>query len=174
MLPPFKPPHLLVSFVILAVSLWAVGSAAGAGPGRGTGASSAVSQYVEMVPTASGDEAVGVGAPTTTRLPPPVSRRIDTDAGEEAAGLRKVVTSSSYGAPRIASTPQSPPAIPTKKPELGARREYEPPLPSPSLSNAFASVLPSGGGDQLLPALVGLLVATAAVATLAWQQRQPA
>jgi hypothetical protein len=67
------------------------------------GSSSAVSQYVEVVPSASGPTAPGVGPSTTSKLAPSVVRSLAQRGGTDAAKLKKIATSSDYGAPAAAA-----------------------------------------------------------------------
>jgi hypothetical protein len=70
---------------------------------------SAIAQYIEMVPTASGSVAAGRGT-GTAKIPPATERQIEEKSGANAKLLTKVVSSEAYGAP---SEYQAPPAEPT-------------------------------------------------------------
>lgn len=59
---------------------------------------SAVSQYVETVPTSDGSVAVGVGKVRRAPLSPAVAQQLSS-AGASGAALEAVASSSSYGAP---------------------------------------------------------------------------
>ena len=59
---------------------------------------SAVSQYVETVPTSDGSVAVGVGKVRRAPLSPVVAQQLSS-AGSSGAALEAVASSSSYGAP---------------------------------------------------------------------------
>ena len=97
------PPAVRCALVVLAAASASAALAASAqagGPAQPV--SSAIAQYVEMIPTGEGVQAAGVGAPRTTKLPPKVARQIREHAGADAATLEQVATSSAYGAPTTA------------------------------------------------------------------------
>jgi hypothetical protein len=60
---------------------------------------SSVAQYVELIPTADGPTAPGVGLERRTPLPPGAKRALDNASKSTAASLATIATSSSYGAP---------------------------------------------------------------------------
>ena len=71
---------------------------------------SAVTQYVESIPTAEGPQTPDAPSapPSTTPLAPAVETQLSENAGTDASVLRKVATESSLGAPQRprAKTPQ--------------------------------------------------------------------
>jgi len=100
--------------VAVALALLAVGNGAAAGP---PGGSSAISQYVEMVPTADGGAAPSMAgtAPAAKPAVTPsavlrVERKIDKQGGANANDLKAVALSPVYGAPQdsltLGSTPK--------------------------------------------------------------------
>jgi len=82
------------------------------------GASSAVRQYIETIPTAGGSQATGTGGGKTT-IPTAVARRIAEQAGESAPLLERVVSSEAYGAP-----PQFEAATGTQTRSSGPKRRH--------------------------------------------------
>ena len=106
---------------------------------------SAIDQYRESIPTASGRKATGsTGAAPLAPLPATVGERVRTQGGNDAELLTKVATSPAYGAPE----PQSP------RPRERAA------------SSALPEASSSGSGyvPFLVVALAGLAVAGAAFA----------
>jgi hypothetical protein len=80
--------------------------AAGADP-KLPGASPAIMQYIEMIPTANGSEAVGTGQGKAA-IPAVTREKIERTPGSEAELLEKVVSSEAYGAPeRFSPLPKS-------------------------------------------------------------------
>jgi hypothetical protein len=63
--------------------------------------SSAISVYVEQVPTASGSVPVGEinSRSSSVQLPPVIVRRIDRNGGDDAQALKSLGSSSAIGAP---------------------------------------------------------------------------
>jgi len=86
-----------LAVILFALMLARVDAALGAGPSPS--ASSAISQYVEVVPTSQGDSAPGVEKPTVTKLPPKSAAAVHEEAPAAAEALQAVATSSTYGAP---------------------------------------------------------------------------
>jgi hypothetical protein len=113
-------------------------------------ASSAIAQYVEMVPTSSGSAAPGVDEPEVAPLPEEDVAVLEEQAPEEAPALQVVATSSTYGAPvkKLEVRPTSPhaPAARVLRPE----RVKAPAVPSPTLA--------LGGGTPRSVVWVGILM----------------
>lgn len=86
------------------MSLVTPGTAAAATLTKPPPASSAIAQYVEILPTASGGSAVGTGSGRGQTLPRAISRAIGRAHGSEATLLRDVATSPRYGAPTVSKT----------------------------------------------------------------------
>ena len=61
----------------------------------------AIAQYVEVIPAAGGSVVAGRGRPTVSRLPPAIEQSLDEQAGNEAPVLKKLATSSRFGAPQV-------------------------------------------------------------------------
>jgi hypothetical protein len=88
----------LVALVCVMAAVALPGTAWADDPGTPSGVS-AIQQYVEQVPTASGPSAPGVGEATTNRLSNDATRGLGSVSPATAAVLAKVATSSVYGAP---------------------------------------------------------------------------
>jgi hypothetical protein len=164
------PARRLVPLVLCGIGALA-GSAHAAGPAQAP--SSAIAEYVEMVPTATGAQAVGARTTRIAKLPSRIAKQIQAQAGSAAPTLEKVATSSAYGAPPIPARPAttkantSPPA--GKPPAAGTHRAAAPgrPLPPFSLHRTLALVLPDSWPSSLLSAFIGLgIVTLAALAAL--------
>jgi len=61
---------------------------------------SAVSQYIEVVPTADGGVASAVGEPQSKAVASRIRTLLTRKGGADAAKLREIVSSSAYGAPQ--------------------------------------------------------------------------
>jgi hypothetical protein len=76
---------------------------------------SAVDQYVEQVPTASGPAAPGVTKATRDVLPRAGAKALKKAPPKTAKALEEIATSSNYGAPKVGSKPKpKPKPTPTK------------------------------------------------------------
>jgi hypothetical protein len=144
------------------VSASASGVAGAQGEPPNPGASS-VAQYVELVPTAGGPKAPGIGDERRTPLPPIAKRALDKASESTADSLETVATSSNYGAP---------PA-----PRLGAServvRDDVSSVPAPSLDRtlqAIAAATSPVGDARLIGLLAILAVVTVGGAVLALQR----
>lgn len=93
-----------ISVALVVAFLIAAGTALGAGsPPPDV---SAVSQYVEVVPTGGGGSVSGTDKSRPNSIPARVGTLIVRQGGGEAANLREVVSSSAYGAQkRFVQTP---------------------------------------------------------------------
>jgi hypothetical protein len=131
---------------------------------------SAVSQYVETIPTSESSSATGVGVARQSKLPPKAQAKVDAAGGEDAAPLTTIATSSAYGAPtsqleeeQPAVAPQ-PPSRPREDRSPPRERESADPPVTTRMRSAFEAV--GAGSDARLVGLVAVLVATTAGA--AW------
>lgn len=116
-------------------------------------------QYTETVPTAGGGSAPTASEEQTSSLPPSVVDDID-QAGPDARALKRVATSSLYGAPRTA----------------GAREAGDPESPAaasaqPSALSAGASAVTDEGEGLRLVGLLVVMVLTGAIAFFAGMRR---
>lgn len=119
---------------------------------------SAVSQYVETVPTSDGSVAVGAGKVRHATLPRVVTAQLSA-AGPAGAALKTVASSSSYGAPTTAlKRRESSPAETATTDD----RERE----SPSIASALGSTVEATGSaaDARLVALLVVLALTTVAA----------
>ena len=113
---------------------------------------SAISQYRESIPTASGPAFPGHTAePTRAPLPPSTARAVDARGGSDAETLKKIARSPDYGAP-VTSLP--PPRVRDGVPQR--------PAPAPVLKSSF-DVITSGTSNGVIALLV-LMGATLLVA----------
>jgi hypothetical protein len=130
---------------------------------------SAVSQYVETIPTSESSSATGVGVARQSKLPPKTQAKVDAAGGEDAAPLTTIATSSAYGAPTSPLEAQQPPPAPAPSRPREERtppreRESADPPVTTRMRSAFEAV--GAGSDARLVGLVAVLVATTAGA--AW------
>jgi hypothetical protein len=131
---------------------------------------SAISQYVEAIPTAAGDRPTQPGSQQTERpvpVPPALARRIDRLGGGDAAALRTIVEQSpSDGPARPAPRSKQPrparPATGSKQPRPTPQTAIPEEAPSPLAGIAVAALDTSGGGLGGGWILVGLVLTTAA------------
>jgi hypothetical protein len=91
-------PYLLLTVGCTALAVAVPGAVRAGNPPAESGAS-AVEQYVEQVPTASGPSAPGVRKPTTSPLSQKARRVLTHASPGTAVALEKIATSSAYGAP---------------------------------------------------------------------------
>jgi hypothetical protein len=105
---------------------------------------------VELVPTASGPKAPGVGKETRASLPGKAKQAIARESGSTASSLGTVATSSNYGAP-------------PKSPRKAADDEST--LNEPPVRGAFASATASVASvdDKRLMGLLATLLAITVV-----------
>jgi hypothetical protein len=117
-------PTLIRFFVVATVLAVALPVAEAAGDPGPPGDVSAVSQYVEMVPTSNGSTATGVSKPKVKPLPRRLDTKLQKQAGKSARALVEVATSSSYGAPQhdLAPVRAAPPATQSKTNPATRRR----------------------------------------------------
>jgi hypothetical protein len=128
-------------------------------------ASSAVSQYVEIVPTSGGGTAPGVGEQKVTPLPQKSDTVLEQVAPAAAPALKEVATSSTYGAPvnKVVVHPASPHTSAARV--LHPRKSSAPTVPSPALA--------LGGGTPGSLAWLGVvMLATACILATATIRRR--
>jgi hypothetical protein len=124
--------------------------AAGAAGPQLPGASSAIRQYIEMIPTASGSVAAGSGT-SEAAIPAATQKRIDRKGGANTDLLVKVATSGAYGAPAqfsptpatsLVETPVTPRVKPAKRvtPARTAKPKQVKPHPAPPVHRVAAPV----------------------------------
>jgi hypothetical protein len=126
---------------------------------------SAISEYVEMVPTSGGD--VPTGAKGSRVLPKAVTKRIDELAGSAATPLKKIASSSSFGAPtqKLRRTPP-PPTTASRQSRISTA------ITSASLSGAASTIVT--GGSNIASLLLGAMAATALAGVwVALRRRRP-
>jgi hypothetical protein len=101
-------PRLLKRSLIVAVVLLALAPAAqgwSAGPAQEQPPdTSAVSQYVEVVPTGGGDAPAGSSTAKAGQLSPKAERAVRRLGGADAAKLTRIATSPALGAPAADET----------------------------------------------------------------------
>lgn len=114
---------------------------------------SAVIQYTELVPTAGGRKAPGVGKKTRGPLSPRSKKALSATSRPTASVLTEVATSSDYGAPPRRATPAPKPGRPNE-PAPGER---------PSLDRTLqATAVAAAPVDDTR--MIGLLVAMLGIA----------
>jgi hypothetical protein len=97
----------LTTTLAAATLVLATGAPAAAAPPNPEPAESGVAQYVETVPAGGGASAQGVGKAATRGISARLRARIDAHGGSDAAALKRLVTSSVYGAPRQSLSPNT-------------------------------------------------------------------
>ena len=140
---------------------------------------SAIDQYIEVVPTGGGGVGLGVGAAQSTAVSKRIGKLISAQGGKDAATLGAVVSSSVYGAPQQrlhqTSAPKKQPPVKSKtKTKAKAKNEPAPKSAAPASPSALSAVVSaSGGGGSHAFWLLGILVVTtvAALVTAALRQR---
>jgi hypothetical protein len=179
-------PYLMLASAVLAALL-------GSGTARAEQSPpvSAVSQYVEQVPTSEGSAAVGAAKPKRKALPPAARKALAKRPAATSAPLTEIATSTAYGAPTT-PLPQS-----TREPTVKAKPTVKPkptpkrPVPSPArgapvvldppqergsiqgaLGSAAAASLGSGSNARLLGLVAFLSLTTAAMAGVAARERR--
>lgn len=146
----FPPPQTKGAAVLAAgvCAAFGAGAASAATPAPPPPVS-AISQYVEMVPTSGGD--VATGAKGNRSLPKTITKRIDEFAGSTATPLEKIATSATYGAPQQR----------LRRTRLAVGSSSSPistVITSASLSAAATTVV--GDGSNVSSLLLGAMVAT--------------
>jgi hypothetical protein len=179
-----------LAVLVLVTAFAAPGQALAAGAPKPPPDTSAIDQYIEVVPTGGGGAAGGVGAPKSKAVSKRIGTLLSTNGGKDAATLRAVVSSSAYGAPQQqlqeTSDPEQqapaktkPPAKskPGSKAKHGSKPKAKPvttvratPGTPSALSAAFSAS--AGGGSHAFWLLAILLVTTlVALVTAGLRQR---
>jgi hypothetical protein len=132
---------------------------------------SAIDQYIEVVPTGGGGVGLGVGAAQSTAVSKRIGKLLSAKGGKDAATLGAVVSSSVYGAPqqRLHQT-----SAPKKQATAKTKNEPAPKSATPASPSALSAVVSaSGGSGSHAFWLLGILVVTtlAALVTAALRQR---
>ena len=129
------------------------------------GPASAVSQYVEMIPTSGGRQSVG-RKPSKAQLPPAAKAALRHVSPVAAEQLTEIATSSAYGAPTATPTKLSA----THKPS----NPNNPPRGTPT-SPSSVSTLGVASDDPLIIGLIAILgLSTVAMAAAAAAERRGA
>jgi hypothetical protein len=121
---------------------------------------SAVLQYTELLPTAGGPKAPGIGDSTTTPLSEHAASRLGVTSDETARVLAELATSSAYGAPSARATS-----------EPGDASQNT----GSSLDESLGSTADSAmrvGDERLIGLLVVMLASVVAAAALAIARRR--
>jgi hypothetical protein len=155
--------HLLVASILAAPVLAVVPTAAAADKPP-TPAASGISQYVEMIPTSSGQHAIGVGKATTKPLPKREADLVRKYGGTDKEKLETVATSSEYGAPaKSLPVKRSVRAAPEVRRVLKPKSAPEPRV----IASSVGAVTSTAGGGRTPVALALLLATTIALAIVA-------
>jgi hypothetical protein len=143
----------------------------------------AISQYVETLPSGSGGQAVGVGKAHTKPLPKPAAKKLAQKTTPLAPKLQSIATSSSYGAPQQ-TLPRKPAAKYGKKPQHpaatpigGSDRPTEPARAAEPDRTALSAAVSAatGGGDRgpvILLAAIVVFTTAAGLTAAARRARQ--
>ncbi len=132
---------------------------------------SAVNQYVELVPAASGPKAPGVEKRGRTSLPKAGKKALKQAPRAVARPLEEIATSSTYGAPaiRVELKPTKP------RPQATARDpDIVPPAPIEVTLGTTVSAVASATDERLLGLLLAVLVTTLGAVALAVKRAQTA
>jgi hypothetical protein len=132
--------------------------------GTGSNPPSSVQQYVEQIPTSCGSKATGTGN-ETRKIPKSIESKIDAQGGDDAQLLKAVVSESKYGAPKTKIKPQKQ----TTKGHRAILSDSESRQSSP-LAASLGVI--TDGSDARLIALVGMMVAIAAIVLVSALRRR--
>ena len=172
--------HTLLLVALLALGLAASAGAARAGTGDGDplGDVPALSEYIEEVPTAKGPKPTstptrpkgsGQGTPATPpagpRLSPAAEQRLGEQPKAVARKLRRITSSSHYGASETAGPDEQARARRVLRSEADAER-----APTAEAFGTVFTAATSGGDAHLSVLLVIVLLATAAAVAAAAQR----
>ena len=125
-----------------------------------------VNQYVESVPTSKGSKPSTGGGGKGDKLPPAVERRIEREAGADAADLEAIATEPDAGAPAARKGGRD------RSDTASGKREPAPEVEDKAALSAAAEATfgSDGGGLGLL--LVGILGTTVLVGGFALSRRR--
>ena len=136
---------------------------------------SSVAQYTEQQPTACGTLATGQGNKTRT-VPKSLQKQIDSQGGEDAATITKIVSSESAGAPQTKIKVHK---VKVKKVHKGGQGRGQTPTKvvsdaKRSQSNPLAASVGviTGGSDGRLIGLIVLMVGLAVVVVVSALRRR--
>jgi hypothetical protein len=171
---------LLLGASAAALALGATDAGAGGSPGNPIDEVPALSEYVEDIPTAKGKKKATSAKPSssnqengdpneaagqTRSLPRSVETQVTEEGGSLAPKLRKIATSSDYGAEKR----------PAKRERDRVRHALEerPKARAPAALGSAVTAGFSGGNTRMSVLLVTLLVATSAAAAAAGFRKRP-
>ena len=130
--------------------------------------SSAVQQYVEQVPGACGSKATG-GSTKSRVVPKQLQQKIDSQGGDQATLITKIVSSEGYGAPstklKVKTKVKAKGKVAKERAKARAKTKKilsdSATRTSNPVSASFGVI--TGGSDGRLLALIGLMAAVAAI-----------
>jgi hypothetical protein len=167
----------IASLTLLGTSTAAYGKGC---PGNVKNPPSSVAQYTEQIPTACGSSATG-GSSKSRSVPKSIERKIDSQGGQDAPLLKKIVSEKAYGAPE--TTIKVHKAKPKAKAKAkvanvkrakivsdSAARKSTPVAASNPVAASFGVI--TDGSDARLIALIALMVAVAAVVVFSALRRR--
>jgi hypothetical protein len=161
----------IASLTLLGTSTAAYGKGC---PGNVKNPPSSVAQYTEQIPTACGSSATG-GSSKSRSVPKSIERKIDSQGGQDAPLLKKIVSEKAYGAPE--ATIKVHKAKPKAKAKAKVAKVKRAKIVSDSdkrKSNPVAASFGviTDGSDARLIALIALMVAVAAVVVFSALRRR--
>jgi hypothetical protein len=168
--------------LILAVLAALAVLAPGAGDAAQAPPVSAVSQYVEQVPTGEGSALVGVDRTQRAELPAAAKKALASRPAAVSTQLTEIATSSAYGAP-TARLSHTAPDLSKPRPVGNGKAPTQTSMAGDSSAErssirrsfrAVATDLGSGSDARLLGLVVFLLTTTVAMAAVAARERRGA
>jgi hypothetical protein len=161
----------IASLTLLGTSTAAYGKGC---PGNVKNPPSSVAQYTEQIPTACGSSATG-GSSKSRSVPKSIERKIDSQGGQDAPLLKKIVSEKAYGAPE--TTIKVHKAKPKAKAKAKVAKVKRAKIVSDSARRKSNPVAASfgvitDGSDARLIALIALMVAVAAVVVFSALRRR--
>ena len=163
----------IASLTLLGTSTAAYGKGC---PGNVKNPPSSVAQYTEQIPTACGSSATG-GSSKSRSVPKSIERKIDSQGGQDAPLLKKIVSEKAYGAPE--TTIKVHKAKPKTKAKAKAKiaKVKRAKIVSDSAKRKSNPVAASfgvitDGSDARLIALIALMVAVAVVVVFSALRRR--
>ena len=174
---PHMRKFVLAGGIAVLAALGTSATAYGKGCSDNQNVPSSVAQYTEQQPTACGTRATGQGTHTRP-VPKSLQKQIDSQGGEDAATITKIVSSESAGAPQTnikvhkvkvkkvhKSGTKRGDQTPTKKVVSDAKRSQSNPLA------ASVGVITDGSGGRLI-GLIVLMVGLAVVVVVSALRRR--